>query len=134
MPLVEKAYAHFRYNQNSYQSMSGGWMDTVYREVSGGSTQWRYTSGSISYLASYIRGYLNAGYSLTLGSYSNASSPVVGSHAYVIKSIDANNNVLVYNPWGVDGRSWDSNPYDGLLILSIDQIQDNFLAVVTALV
>ncbi|HDY65449.1 MAG TPA: hypothetical protein ENH84_04355, partial [Phycisphaerae bacterium] len=134
VPIVEKAYAHFRYNQNSYQSISGGWMDTVYREVSGGSTQWRYTSGSIANLASYIRGYLNAGYSLTLGSYSKASSPVVGSHAYVIKSIDANNNVLVYNPWGVDGRSWDSNPYDGLLILSIDQIQDNFLAVVTALV
>ncbi|MCK5557368.1 MAG: hypothetical protein KAJ01_03255, partial [Candidatus Hydrogenedentes bacterium] len=134
VPIVEKAYAHFRYNQNSYQSISGGWMDTVYREVSGGSTQWRYTSGSITSLASYIRSYLNAGYSLTLGSYSSAASPVVGSHAYVIKSIDANNNVTVYNPWGVDGRSWDSNYYDGLLRLSIGQIQNSYVAVITALV
>ena len=132
--LVEKAYAHFRYNQNSYQSISGGWMDTVYREVTGGSAQWRYTSGSLSYLASYIRGALNSGYALTLGSYSNAPSPVVGSHAYVIKSIDANDNVTVYNPWGVDGRSWDANYSDGLLTLSISQIQNSYLALITALV
>ena len=67
-------------------------------------------------------------------SIASASSPVVGSHAYQVVSIDSSNYVTVYNPWGVDGRSWDSNYYDGLLRLSIDQIQDNYVAIVTALV
>jgi hypothetical protein len=133
VPLAEKAYAHFRYGQNSYSSISGGWMTNVNREITGKSSAWRGTSGSTASLATYIRTQLNAGYGLTLGSYSGASSPVVGSHAYVIMSIDDSNYVTVYNPWGVDGRSYDSNYGDGLLRLSINQIQDNYSATVVAL-
>jgi hypothetical protein len=134
VPLVEKAYAFFRYGQNSYSSISGGWMDTVYRQVTGGSAEFRYTSGTLSSLATYLRTQLAAGHAVTLGSYSGATGPVVGSHAYQVVSIDDDNYVTVYNPWGVDGRSWDGNSNDGLLRLSIDMIQQNYQAVVTALV
>ncbi len=133
VPLAEKAYAFFRYGQNSYASISGGWMSTTNREITGESSVWQYTSGSTTTLANNIRSALDAGHALTLGSYSNASSPVVGGHAYVIMSIDENNYVTVYNPWGVDGRSWDSNYGDGLLRLSINQIQNNYLAVITSM-
>ncbi len=132
VPLAEKAYAYFRYGENSYASISSGWMTTVNKEITGESSVWRSTTGTTASLATYIRTQLSLGYSLTLGSYSNASSPVVGSHAYMVKSIDANGYVTVYNPWGVDGRSWDSNYNDGLLRLSIEQIQSNYSATVVA--
>jgi hypothetical protein len=32
----------------------------------------------------------------------------------------------VYNPWGVDGASYDSNPSDGLLKLTISQFLLSF--------
>lgn len=129
VPLIEKAYAHFRYEQNTYASISGGWMDDVYRQVTGMGASFRYTSGTVSALATYLRDNLNAGHAVTLGSYSGASSPVVGSHAYQVVSVDANNYVTVYNPWGVDGRSWDGNYNDGLLRLSIRQIQSNYVGI-----
>ena len=137
VPLVEKAFAHFRYGQNSYASMSGGWMSTTYREVTGGYTNTRWTSGSASELYNYFATHLTAGHAVTLGSYSNASSPVVGSHAYVVMSVHTSGGqqyVTVYNPWGVDGRTWDSNYYDGLLTLTIGQVQQNYSAAVTSLV
>lgn len=129
VPLIEKAYAHFRYGSDTYGSIEGGWMDVVYEEITGVSSSFRYTSGTTSALATYIRDNLNAGHAVTLGSYSGAASPVVGGHAYQVVSIDASNYVTVYNPWGVDGRSYDSNYNDGLLRLSITQIQSNYVAV-----
>ena len=38
--------------------------------------------------------------------------------------------VTVYNPWGIDGKAWDSNSADGLLTLSIDDVQSQFMAFV----
>ena len=67
----------------------------------------------------------------------DAASPVVAGHAYTVISaeiIDGQRYVTVYNPWGWDGRTWDDNSSDGLLRLSIEQIQDNYTAVVTSLV
>jgi hypothetical protein len=135
--LMEKAYAFFRYGQNSYSSIEGGWMSTVVTELTGASTQTQWTGISATSLANYISTNLAAGHSITLGSLSNAASPIVASHAYMIKSIEgagADAYVTVYNPWGVDGRSYDSNYNDGLLRLSIAQIQQCFSATVVALV
>jgi hypothetical protein len=127
--IAEKAYAHFRYNQDTYDSIQGGWMDVVYEQVTGVSAGYQYTSSmTTSTLASTIRNHLASGHALSLGSYYDASNPIVGLHAYQIHSIDNDNYVTVYNPWGVDGRSWDSNYYDGLIRLSIDQIRANFSA------
>jgi len=135
--LMEKAYAFFRYGSNCYSSIEGGWMSTVVGELTGASSQTQWTGGSATLLASTISTNLAAGHSLTLGSYSNAASPVVGGHAYMIKSIEGVGDaayVTVYNPWGVDGRSYDGNYNDGLLRLSMAQIQACFSAIVIALV
>jgi len=136
VPLAEKAYAYFRYGENSYASISGGWMSTVYRQITGGYTRSRWTSGSTDSLFNYITENIENDHAITLGSYSNASSPIVGSHAYVVKSaelVGSQQLVTVYNPWGVDGRSYDSNYSDGLLTLTIDQIQTNFSALAVSL-
>jgi len=136
VPLAEKAYAYFRYGQNSYASISGGWMTTVFRQITGGWTNTRFTGGSPVDLYNYFSSHLSQGHSVTIGSNYNAQSPVVGSHAYVVMSVHTSGQqryVTIYNTWGWDGRTWDSNRYDGLLTLSIQQIQENFSAVGTSL-
>ena len=53
----------------------------------------------------------------------------------MLKSIQgsgADAMVTVYNPWGVDGRSYDNNYNDGLLQLSMSQIQACFSSIVVA--
>jgi len=137
VPIVEKAYAYFRYGQNSYASISGGWMSTVYTQVANCTAPWRYTTGTAADLYSYLAGNLAAGRAVTIGSYSNASGPIVGSHAYMVKGVTTNESgsfMTVYNPWGYDGRTWDSNSSDGLLTISIAQVQQYFQAVVVGLV
>ena len=132
--LAEKAYAQFRYGDNSYASISGGWMDIVYREVTGGATTrlWP-TSSSV---ATSIAGHLAAGHAVTLASKSSPPGPIVGLHAYMVKSVEINAGttyVTVYNPWGVDGKPYDSNAGDGLLQLTLADFRANFSTVVVSL-
>ncbi|MDY6913592.1 MAG: C2 family cysteine protease [Planctomycetota bacterium] len=132
VPLMEKAYAYFRTGDNSYASISGGWMEPVYEEVTGVDAQSRSLYGSAHSIYNYLNSQLNSGHAVTMGSWWDASSPVVGSHAYMVKSVESLGGelyVTVYNPWGVDGRSWDSNYRDGLLTLSMDMVQDAFMAI-----
>jgi len=135
-PLMEKAYAYFRYGKNSYGSIEGGWMSTVYTEITGASVS-SISTGSASALQSYLVSALASGRPVTAGSYYNASGPIVGGHAYMVKSIEVTSGgtyITVYNPWGVDGRSWDSNPNDGLLRISLAQFQQYFSAICTSLI
>jgi len=136
VPLLEKAYAYFRYGQNSYASLNGGWMSTVYQEVTGCATSQRWTTGSSEQLFTFIQSSLAAGHPVTMGSYSSASGPIVGGHAYMLKSVQTGQDgsfVTVYNPWGVDGTSWDSNPRDGLLTISMRLVQQYFSCVVVSM-
>ena len=135
VPLAEKAYAYFRYDQNSYASLHGGWMSTVYREVTNMPSGFMWAYGSESGLWNFISRALAGGHAVSMGSYYNASGPIVGSHAYVVKSVENTEDgkfVTVYNPWGTDGRHVDPDPYDGLVKLTISEVQDYFMAVVTS--
>lgn len=137
--LVEKAYAYFRTGQNSYASLNGGWMGDVVYAMTGHSAGSTTTNISTSLLATYISSNLSQGHAMTAGSNSSISSsaPIVGNHAYEIKSITTTGGttfVTVYNPWGVDGRTADSNSSDGLITLSIADFERYFTAVVTTLV
>jgi hypothetical protein len=127
--VVEKSYAQFRYGQNSYSSISGGWMATVYQEVTGvNATSASLSNMSDSALSSQIQQSLAAGHAMTAGSYSSPPAPIVGNHAYAVRSIESVGGVwyvTVYNPWGVDGQSWDSSN-DGLLRLTLSQFRSCF--------
>jgi len=132
--LAEKAYAQFRYGENSYASISGGWMDAVYREVTGSATTRLWPS--VSNVASAMASHLAAGHALTLASTTNPPGPIVGLHAYMVKSVETDAGgtcVTVYNPWGFDGKSYDSNSGDGLLRLTLADFRRNFSAVVVSL-
>ncbi|KKK87319.1 hypothetical protein LCGC14_2754430, partial [marine sediment metagenome] len=135
VPLAEKAYAYFRYDQNSYASLSGGWMTVTNEEITGMPSGFTWTSGSTNAIYTVISRALAAGQAVSLGTYYNASGPIVGSHAYTVRSVENTADgkfVTVYNVWGVDGRVWDLEPDDGLLRLTIHEIQDYFIAVVTS--
>lgn len=131
VPLMEKAYAYFRYGQNSYSSIEGGWMATVNTELTGMGNQTMWTGGSASSFVSWMAGQLAAGHAVTLGSNSNASGPIVGGHAYMVKSVNGDGTVTVFNPWGVDGgSSTDANRYDGLVTLTAAQVTQYFMGAV----
>ena len=49
-----------------------------------------------------------------------------------VESTSEGKFVTVSNPWGVDGRVWDLEPDDGMLRLTIHEVQDYFIAAVTS--
>lgn len=132
--LAEKAYAYYRYGENSYPSIEGGWMHTVNAQITGAtSTFFWMTSGTAQQMYDFLSSQLAAGHAVTLGSNSNAASPIVGGHAYEVRSAQSSGTsytVTIYNPWGVDGRSWDSNSGDGLLVVPLNTVYQNFMAAV----
>ena len=136
--LAEKAYAFFRYGQNSYASIEGGWMGDVNRAVTGvASPNVSTSSMSASSIATTISNYLSAGHALTAATWSTAGAPFVGNHAYMVKSIETSEGttyVTVYNPWAWDGVSWDSNSGDGLLRMTIDQFKAGTFGLAVAMV
>ena len=128
--LVEKAYAQFRSGQNSYASLTSGWMTTVYTEITGLSASTVYTSTlSDSALVSWISSNMDAGHAISAGSYSTASTPITPSHGYVVRSVQSISgawSVTVYNVWGNDGNDLDGNAADGLVTLSVSQFKQLF--------
>jgi len=130
--VAEKAYAQFRYGENSYASLIGGWMEPVYYAVTGAATGSIYTT--IANIAGIMADYLGAGHALTAASRPSPSGPAVGNHAYMIQSVETagdQTEVTVYNPWGFDGKAWagDPNTADGLLKMSLATFSENFFAV-----
>jgi hypothetical protein len=130
--LAEKAYAEFRTGSNDYATLNGGWMGSAYNDVTGaGSTDVSTSTMSTSSLAAFIKNQLDSGHALTAATSSLPSSPLVGGHAYMVKSLDVTSQgtfVTVYNPWGWDGGGSDNNLYDGLVQLTVAQFQAGFTA------
>ena len=135
--LVEKAYAQFRYGDNCYTSIEGGWMSTVYHEVTNGGVQDSWINYSTAGVGQYLATTLAAGHAVTAATKAVPNSPFVGNHAYQVKSVETvgrETYVTLYNPWGVDGKAWDGNPGDGLLKVTLGQFQSSFIGLAVSLV
>jgi hypothetical protein len=135
--LAEKAYAQFRYNQNSYDSLAGGWMSDVYRAVTGAAIADLFFNYTTPAIGPALAAHLAAGHAVTAATKAVANVPFVGNHAYMVKSIETSGGqtwVTVYNPWGVDGKTWDSNPADGLIRVTLGQFQSTFVGASVSLV
>lgn len=128
--LLEKAFAQFRYGTNAYTSIDSGTLSETYRAITGASGSYSGTAGlSTDILAQNMANSLAAGHAVIAGSNSSTAAPIVGSHAYNVHAVVFENNlwyVTVYNPWGFDGASYDSNSGDGLLKLTASQFQSSF--------
>src|SRR5207237_815531 len=62
----------------------------------------------------------------------DATSNVVGSHAYTIVSVAADGTVRLYNPWGVDGYKSVDGKNDGYVTVSWTAFKKNYFGYWTA--
>ena len=116
IPLLEKAYAQWnqtgnegRNGQNSYASLTGGWMDAVDEAVLGAAAA--DYSPSATGAAQAVIAALEGGAAVTAGIFTNGSSQftnlnLVSGHAYQVASYNNNPQSANYgtfqlaNPWG----------------------------------
>jgi hypothetical protein len=99
VPLVEKAYAEIRNWSQSYESLTGGWMDEAYAVLLGVPTRdTGWPTGYASQFKNYVQGQLDLHRPVTLGTGSWATT-LVGDHAYVLESV-SDTTATLYNPWG----------------------------------
>lgn len=137
VPLYEKAFAEFQTGTPNYNTISGtggaspaGTPVNVFAALG-------YTPSSVALtlfadstqLGAYIQGLIDDGSPLALSVITPvAMSPLMADQAYSILSYSLNglgdvSSVVVRNPWGIDGGgSMDSDPDDGLITVSIDDL------------
>ena len=106
--LVEKAYAQLAESgwsrsstsTNSYAAISGGWMDTVIRQVAGLGTS---SFEAVNMNQTQLINLVNSNQILTVGFVYAAGNTlgVVNGHAYTITAYNATNQTFhLRNPWG----------------------------------
>lgn len=124
--VLEKAYAFFRYGQNTYASLNSGWMSAVFNDFGVASSGLSVGTNQQTFFNT-VSSKLAAGKAVTLGTGSSAPN-LVGGHAYTVMSasMDASGNswYVVRNPWGFAGTG--SEGAGGLVTLSYAQMQANF--------
>lgn len=135
--VMEKAFAFFRFNEGTYQSLSGGWMNEVYGAL-GKTSSSSYASSSSSWLMTTIKQAMDAKKSVTFAVNKPNGAPLVGNHAYTVCSVvmDATGKVTglkLRNPWGVDGAGNDG-VNDGYVTVTATQAQAAFMGLSSAVV
>jgi titin len=129
--IMEKAYAYFRYGQNTYSSLGWGFQTTTLLDL-GFSTSNVLTNSGASTILNTITTHLNAGHAMAASTYASVSNaPVVASHVYSVIGAymdTATNTVMIKlrNPWGFDGAGSDGNGGDGIVTLTYAQFSANF--------
>jgi hypothetical protein len=120
--VFEKAYAFYRYGQNTYSSLNYGWTGAVFYDLGVPVTSfYSGTSNLFNVLTTALANH-KAVAAITNTSISNA--PIIGSHAYSVVATSVESGVqyvTVRNPWGVDGAGSDSNTQDGLVKITLAQ-------------
>jgi hypothetical protein len=107
-------------------------VDEAFRAITGASCSSLSVGGSGDALAQNMANGLAAGNAVTAGRTSTSPTPIVSGHAYDVHSVTCENGVwyvTVCNPWGYDGASYDSNPGDGLLTLTLTQFHACFSSI-----
>jgi len=136
--IMEKAFADVRTGADSYASLNSGWMTESFSSFGLTSTG-SYGFSSSSQLVSTIQGELTASDAVTIGINTPAQgAPLIGSHAYTVVGTvadpsGAGTDVVLRNPWGIDGVSNSSNPNDGYVTITAAQLFASEMGVVSAI-
>ncbi len=121
--IFEKAYAFYRYGQNTYASLNNGWTGSVFYDMGISITGFTSTQSNIFSQITTALANHKAVAAVTNTSIS-ASIPIIASHAYSVVATSVVGGVdylTVRNPWGVDGAGNDSNTGDGLVTITLAQ-------------
>ncbi|HUO09717.1 MAG TPA: C2 family cysteine protease [Phycisphaerae bacterium] len=128
-PIIEKAYAEFRTGAWNYSSLNQGYFGSVFSDFGVGYTA--FGAGDASY--NNIVNALNSGKGVTIGTNGSisAGAPLIYSHTYTVTAAWTSNGVQyiqLRNPWGYDGAGNDGNPGDGLVTMTLSQLNQNLQA------
>jgi hypothetical protein len=134
--VMEKAFADVRSGANSYASLNSGWMDESFSTFGLASTGF-YSFSSSAQLVSTIQSQLAANKAVTIGiNAPELGAPLIGDHAYEVVGTVADpkggTDVVLRNPWGIDGVSNSSNPNDGYVTVTPAQLFASEMGVVSA--
>ncbi|MCY2927455.1 MAG: C2 family cysteine protease, partial [Planctomycetota bacterium] len=134
--IAEKAYAEIRTGANTYASLAYGWMDAAYQDVTGqAATRQSVVAQTDSSLVNLVTSSLSQGHAISAASLSTASGPIIANHAYGVQAVthvDGTYFVTVYNVWGRDGVTYDANPGDGLVTLTLAAFRSTFSTLCTS--
>lgn len=99
-PMLQKAYACFRYGTCDYAAVEFGWPDSVFAALcdSGQTTEW-IGSWTADELMSRLQSELAAGSAVTLVSKTYNVSPIIGNHVYAVMAVNEG-EIIVYDPRG----------------------------------
>lgn len=134
--IYEKAYAIFRDNSNSYASLDAGWLDETNTAL-GIASRERADFTNAAALLGWVKTEMDAGHAVTLGTYEPNGAPVLDQHAYSVDAVLTDDSgtpaqVRLRNPWGIDGVPNDSDPNDGYVTLTADQLFNCYWMIVSA--
>ncbi len=128
--IVEKAYTLFRDGSATYASLADGVCDEGFEGIHGQSVTGD-NFGDPGDALNYIRNELAQGKAVAIGiNEPAAGAPLIRKHGYMVEQVNTINGVPVSvtlrNPWGWDGNmAWDSNPLDGLVVVTGQQLVDS---------
>jgi hypothetical protein len=130
---VEKAFAHYRTGANSYASLERGWPVEVNRAFNAKSPgeQSIASYANATQLANHVFDLWHHYQAVTVGfqglKAGSVGAPLITGHAYTVMSFVRNvsgliTGITLRNPWGRDGAGHDTNPNDGLVTVTPQQI------------
>jgi hypothetical protein len=131
--VVEKAFAHYRTAYNSYEAIEGGWSVEINYAWGAAAPGDRdlHSFSSATALANEIYLRWSQREAVTIGFLSaragGGGAPLITGHMYTVMSVLRNAagavvSITLRNPWGIDGAGNDSNPNDGLVTVTPQQI------------
>lgn len=123
--VAEKAYTYHRRGAGTYESINGGWMSEVLTAIGSRElqTKWAQQSGSANAFMSWVEEQLADGKIVTLGVLDyQGDLNLVSGHAYTVDSVETGEGgtkqIVIRNPWAIDGYTSTDGANDGYLRLS----------------
>mgnify|MGYP002072530993 CR=1 FL=1 len=137
--LMEKAFAFHRTGDGTYASIdNGGWFDETFSALgaSGYRDHWLAEFDSPRDVIDRIADEMESGRVVTVATSEGiAESPLVSGHAYtvarVVTTADGRRDLLLRNPWGIDGAPADGRD-DGYVTVSPEQLTAGAFAFTSA--
>ncbi len=129
--IAEKAYAFYRSPNRSYAAIEGGWQHEVFAAFGAfdwGHTQFTHYTSAASLVSRIYMDWVTLRSSCVAFVGTAAYTyGIVMNHAYTVYSFQRDSSgsitgITLRNPWGVDGSNRDSNPNDGLVTLTTNEL------------
>ncbi len=125
--VMEKAYAFYRTGQNTYASLNSGWTGSAYSDLGVTNTTFSTWGNQLNLYNTLLNATANHAVTIITNSTISGGASLIGSHAYTVVNVYTDTNGVEWatlrNPWGMDGIGNDGNTADGLVRITLANIQ-----------